>query len=156
MQKGPRSSRITPRTRGRRDGTAALEFAFLMPAIITLILGTVDFGRFAHSYIAVTNASRAGAGFASIHPTTNATLSNWQELVRATVLAELSQTLPATGLVANDVTTTIPAPTITGTYAATRITVSVTVSVPFRSIISWPMLPQNVVLTGTTVFRGVN
>ena len=30
---------------------------------MTLLLGAVDFGRFAYNYIAVTNAARAGAAF---------------------------------------------------------------------------------------------
>lgn len=140
---------------GQRDGVSALEFALILPIFLTLILGAIDFGRFAHSLIAVTNASRAGAGLASVHPTTNATLANWQAEVRATVLAELSQTLPSTGLVAGDVTTTVPAPVTSGNGASLRKSVSVTVTIPFRSIVSWPLLPQNVTLTKTTVFRAI-
>lgn len=155
MQTALRCGPGTCKTGGRRDGAASLEFALLLPLLLTLILGAIDFGRFAHSLIAVTNASRAGAGFASNHPTTNASLANWKAKVREIVLAELSQTLPGTGLVENDVTTTIPAPTISGTGASLRKSVSVTVSAPFRSVLSWPLLPQNVTLTRTTVFRGV-
>ncbi len=139
----------------RRAGAAALEFALVLPLLLLMMIGAIDFGRFAHSLIAVTNASRAGAGLASIHPTTNATLAAWQAEVRATVLAELAQTMQSTGLVANDVTISVPAPTTAGNGASARKSVSVTVTIPFRQIVSWPLLPQNVTLTRTTVFRAI-
>jgi Flp pilus assembly protein TadG len=45
----------------RRRGAAAAELAMILPLMLILVLGCVDFGRFAYSYIAVTNAARAGA-----------------------------------------------------------------------------------------------
>ena len=155
MRTACRNRSIPCRTFGRREGAASLEFAMVLPLLLLMMFGAIDFGRFAHSFIAVTNSSRAGAGFASIHPTTNASLAGWQSDVRATVLAELSQTLQSTGLVANDVTISVPAPTTVGNGAATRKSVTVTVTIPFRSIVSWPLLPQNVTLTRTTVFRAI-
>ncbi len=44
-------------------GVASLEFASSLPLLILILLGTIDFGRFAYSAIAVTNAARTGAAF---------------------------------------------------------------------------------------------
>ena len=48
-----------------RRGHAAVEFALILPLLVTIIFACIDLGRFAHTYIAVTNAARAGAGFGS-------------------------------------------------------------------------------------------
>jgi Flp pilus assembly protein TadG len=42
-----------------RRGAAAVEFALILPLLVTLVLACVDFGQFAYNYIAVTNAARA-------------------------------------------------------------------------------------------------
>ena len=48
---------------GDQRGTASLEFASTLPLLILILLGTIDFGRFAYAAIAVTNAARTGAAF---------------------------------------------------------------------------------------------
>ena len=45
-----------------RAGAAILEFALILPLMVTIVLGCVDFGRFVYAYIAVHNAAREGAG----------------------------------------------------------------------------------------------
>ncbi len=42
-------------------GQALVEMAFVLPLLIMLLLGTVEFGRIMTSYIVVTHASREGA-----------------------------------------------------------------------------------------------
>jgi hypothetical protein len=42
--------------------------ALILPVLFLLLLGVADFGRLFHSYIAVRNASREGARFASHFP----------------------------------------------------------------------------------------
>jgi len=44
-------------------GAASVEFASTLPLLILILLGTIDFGRFAYAAIAVTNAARTGAAF---------------------------------------------------------------------------------------------
>ena len=46
--------------RRHRRGVTAVEFALILPLLMTIVLGCVDYGRFAYDYIAVTNAARAG------------------------------------------------------------------------------------------------
>jgi Flp pilus assembly protein TadG len=60
-----------------------------------LILGSIDFGRFMYTWIAVTNAARAGAGvgimshYPDPDPTANTGLINWQMSIRNAVANEL-------------------------------------------------------------------
>jgi len=48
--------------RGAR-GNITVEFAFLIPILVTLAIGTVDFGRVGLQKIAVTNAARAATQY---------------------------------------------------------------------------------------------
>src|SRR5690242_21582132 len=56
-----------------RCGAAAVEFALILPLLVTLVLASVDFGQFAYNYIAVTNAARAGASYGIMNNYTNST-----------------------------------------------------------------------------------
>ena len=50
------------RFHGRRDrGAAAVEFALVVPLLLILLLGTVEFGRAYNAQISVTAAAREGA-----------------------------------------------------------------------------------------------
>lgn len=51
------------RARKNEQGAASLEFASTLPLLVLILLGTIDFGRFAYAAIAVTNAARTGAAF---------------------------------------------------------------------------------------------
>lgn len=57
--------RIARRRRGRR-GQALVEFALLLPVLLMLILGLIDFARAWNVYQVVTDAAREGARMAVI------------------------------------------------------------------------------------------
>src|SRR5438034_6510408 len=63
--------------RSGRPAVAAVELAILLPVLVLIVLGCIDFGRFAYNYIAVTNAARAGAAYGMMNNYTSSTLSNW-------------------------------------------------------------------------------
>ncbi|MCL6638087.1 MAG: pilus assembly protein [Firmicutes bacterium] len=44
-----------------RRGQALVELALVLPLLILLAMGTMEFGRIFHSYLLITNASREGA-----------------------------------------------------------------------------------------------
>ena len=53
----------------RRSGQSMLEFAFILPLFVALVLGVVQYGLLAQSTEIVTNLTRDGARFASIGAT---------------------------------------------------------------------------------------
>jgi Flp pilus assembly protein TadG len=51
-------------------GQTFVEFAFILPFLVFLILGIIQFGRGFHDYITITDAARVGAREAAVHRTT--------------------------------------------------------------------------------------
>jgi Flp pilus assembly protein TadG len=51
-------------------GQSFVEFAFIMPFLVFLVLGIIQFGRGFHDYITITDAARVGAREAAVHRTT--------------------------------------------------------------------------------------
>ncbi len=47
-------------------GAAAIEFALILPVLIVLIFGMIEFGRAYNAYLAVTHAAREGARLAAV------------------------------------------------------------------------------------------
>jgi len=87
--------RSRPRGARFRRGAAAFEMAIIMPLFLLLILGCMDFGRFAYTLISITNAARAGAGvgimshYPNPDPATSTGLTNWQMSICTAVANEL-------------------------------------------------------------------
>jgi hypothetical protein len=57
-----RSNRRTPRDRG----TAAVEFALVLPVLLFILFGIIDFGRALNAQIVLTQAAREGARLAAV------------------------------------------------------------------------------------------
>lgn len=131
-----------------RRGVAALEFAIVLPILVTILLGTTDFGRFAHSSIAIANAARSGAAYASMNPYDTSTQTAWTSGVRQSVTDELSQS--ATFDLSKVVVTVV---NVTESGGLRRTSVKVTY--PFTTLINWPMLPSSISLEKTVVMRGI-
>jgi hypothetical protein len=53
------------RVLGSSRGSAAVEFAFILPLLIVLVFAIIDFGRLVHARLVVTNVSREAANLAS-------------------------------------------------------------------------------------------
>ena len=60
-----KATRIRRRSRGE-DGQAVVEFALVLPLLLMLLLGIVQFGTVFRDYIALTDATRVGARHASV------------------------------------------------------------------------------------------
>jgi hypothetical protein len=98
----------------------------------------VDLGRFAQTYIAVTNAARAGAGVASSNPVTPLTKPLWDMAVRDAVEDELTEGDGSERFDLNLLT--IDPPLIIDEGGGLR-RVRIEVSYPFQTLINWPFLP---------------
>jgi Flp pilus assembly protein TadG len=56
-----RTARNAPRKTPRDRGAAAVEFALLLPVLLLLVFGIIDFGRALNAQITLTQAAREGA-----------------------------------------------------------------------------------------------
>lgn len=140
--------------RKKRKAAVLIEFAIMLPIFMTIVLGCVDFGRYAFLYIAVTNAARAGAGEATIvrTPTSPATIANWNAAIRKAALDEM---MGNTGLTRaeTDSLLVVPSPTVTNDAAFNMNRVRIQVSYPFQMLVSWPFIPNQLTLTRAVEMR---
>lgn len=135
----------------RRRGAAALELALLLPLLLTIILGVIDFGRFAHTYVAVTNAARAGAAYAAEYAFVTegnppAPPAWWTDGVHQAVVDEIDQLkgFDANHLVVNS----------TRSFDGNQPRLRVQVTYQFDMVIPWPLLPNQLQLTRSVFMRG--
>ncbi len=142
------SKQPAPTTDRRRCGVAAVEFAIVLPILITVLLGITDFGRFSYSAIAITNSARCGASFGSMNPFNPANESIWHASVRQAAIDELSE---SSAFDTSKLTITITNTTESGGLRR----VSVRVAYPFKTIVNWPLIPAVMNLQQTVVMRGM-
>jgi Flp pilus assembly protein TadG len=133
--------------RSERGGGVLIELALVLPVLITLVLGTIDFGRFAYFHIAVTNSARAGAGYGMMHPYTSTTQATWQGNIRDAVKNEM-QGVPNY----NDNSLLMSTPQVT-TDSDGQKRVRVQVQYPFSTLIAWPFVPSNFLLQRAVEMR---
>ncbi|HUE74888.1 MAG TPA: TadE/TadG family type IV pilus assembly protein [Pirellulaceae bacterium] len=129
-----------------RRAAAAVEFAIVLPLLITVFLGMTDFGRFGYSAIALANSARSGAAYASMNPYDSSNQAAWHARVRQAAVDELSQS-PAFDASKLTITAT-STPESSGLRR-----VSVVAAYPFETIISWPLVPNSIDLKQTVVMR---
>ena len=135
----------------KRPGAAMLELAIIMPLLLILTGGIVDFARYAYYYIAVSNAAGAGARFASLHPYTPTTLSSWNTLTKRAVTDDLQGIL-----LYNANRVTIPNPTVVTESSGLQLRrVSVQVDYAFQTLTTWPSVPNAFTIRRTVTMRVV-
>jgi len=156
---------------GRRRGASAVEFALVLPLLITIVLGCVDFGRFAYTYIAVSNAAREGAYFAARKQWSYDTDGDvqglpdgWKARLRRSVAEEMGDSFdplkiaisfPNGASVAGPKPSDDPAlrPWGLDPDSPGSRRVGIQVSYPFVTLVSWPLLPSSMTLARTVEMR---
>jgi Flp pilus assembly protein TadG len=134
----------------RRRAASAAEFAVILPALMLIVLGCVDFGRFAYHYLAIQNAARAGAEYAIMTPYTPTAKDAWKGKVRTAAGAELEG---QTGYDPAGLTVTVPDPVVEGN-GLRRVRVEVAYT-GFETVVSWPGIPDAPTLRAAVVMRAV-
>jgi len=132
---------VMPRVRRRRHperGAAAVEMALVLPVLLFLLMGMIDFGRAYNAQIQLSAAAREGVRLASLNGTADPTLAT-NPTGTAAIAARV--TSAAGGLAAfattNDCTTT--APNGTTSYACIQYcaTTPITATVVLRAHFDW-------------------
>jgi Flp pilus assembly protein TadG len=137
---------LVRRRRGDTRGAAAIEFALVLPIVLLLVCGIVDFGRMLDLQIKLSGAAREGARWVALgqgDPTTRVRTAVGDPAIAASVGVSYSTcpSPPPTG--ASSVNTTV-----TATRAYALITPLNALSVLFGGAI-----PTSFTLTGTGVMR---
>lgn len=118
-----------------RRGMAAVELALLVPPILLVFMGAIDYARVFYASVTVANCARNGALYAS-DPT----------FAASTPYTTLTQAATA------DALNLSPTPTVTsatGTDSSGNSYVDVTVSYPFHTVASYPGISNSVLISRT-------
>jgi hypothetical protein len=107
------------------SGASAVEFALLLPVLMLILFGIIEFGLALHRQAILTNASREGARLGIV--------SSVPPIDLAAVNAKIDSYLIAAGINPADVSRT-PPPTLTG---GTGSAVIVTLTLPYTPITSF-------------------
>ena len=124
-----------PADRAHERGSAAVEFALLLPILLLLLLALVQVGVIARDSLVLTQASRAGAREAAVQASSDAV----EEAVRAA----------AVGLDPARID-------VDATWSGARgapVTVEVTYDAPVASLLAGWLLPESVSLRASATMR---
>lgn len=127
--------------RNKRQAASAVEFAFIAPILVVLILGMIEFGRVMMVEQVLTNAAREGCRYAVLADST---------VSPATVRTKVDEYLGGSRISGHSVSVN-PDPST----AAAGTSINVTVSVPFNSV-SWlagPLFMAGKTLSTTVIMR---
>ena len=124
------------------SGASAVEFALLLPVLMLILFGIIEFGMALYRQAILTNASREGARLAivaSVPPITNAAVDT-----------KIDAYLTAAGI--NPGTVTRNTPVITG---GTGSNVTVTLTLPYTYVVlpGLTSITPSINLVATTVMR---
>jgi Flp pilus assembly protein TadG len=130
------------KSRKRAGGQSLVEFALVVPVVLSLLLLAIDLGRAMSTYNQVGSMAREGALYGSLHPDDS-------DGITAAALAEssLDGTTPTVDAdIADD---SFDVPNTSTPYQK----VTVTVTYDFKPLFSFPPLPDTITLRRTVEMR---
>lgn len=137
-----RRFRSQPNSRHRSRGQSLVEFALVVPVVLSLFVIAIDLGRAMSAYNQVGSMAREGALYGSLHPDDDSGIT-------AAALAEssLNGTIPTVDPDVEDDSFDIP----NTTTPYQKITVTVTYD--FKPLFSFPPLPKTITLRRSVEMR---
>jgi Flp pilus assembly protein TadG len=147
-------------------GQALIEYILVLPLVFLLVVNVVNFGGFYAAFIAVTNASRAGAdyailGLASVGSLQPATASQVSALIasdlsslpnKSSLMVNICQNNDGTITTLAGTCTSVPSDPEPTSYVLTSIDVTYTYT-PFIPLFSFPSLHVFATIPPTTIHR---
>ncbi len=119
-----------------------VEFGIILPVLLVIVLGAIDFGRVYFAYVSVTNGARNGAQYAALSPESAADAAG----IRDAAVADTSDLLNTSG-------TNPEVTVVTGTDSRGGLYADVTVNYTYSTIFPWPGLPHSIDLSRTVRAR---
>jgi Flp pilus assembly protein TadG len=160
----------------KQSGQALVEFAFVVPMLLLLLLGIVEIGRYAYISILIGNAARAGAAYGAqsnglsndqtgianaadydfAGATSGPTKLNGQSVSLLTVSSTTSCGCDSSGTITTYGCTATNAgncPLLGSPSGNWVIMVNVTASGTFNALFSFPGIPGSLVISRTATMR---
>jgi Flp pilus assembly protein TadG len=116
-------------------GASAVEMAFVLPLLLTIVFACLDYGRAIYASIALTNVARIGAEYGATHRFVAANRAAWEAQIR-TAATDEATSIP--GYSADDLDVAIT----TTNDAGGTLYVVVAAEYDFRTIVRWPGMPN--------------
>jgi Flp pilus assembly protein TadG len=139
-----------PQSSRRSRGQSLVEFALILPILLTMVGAAVDIARLYQGWITLEGATRDAAEYAATFDSTATTATTDAKRIICTQTASLSGFVAPAG---NPTACTTPAvsvssfsvsTTATGASVAHPIaTVTITATLPFRTFFGYPLFTQN-------------
>lgn len=127
--------------RRQRRGAATVELSLVLPLLAFLFVIGLDYSRVFYASVIVANCARNGALYASD-----------ENVADRSLYEDLQQAVQAD---ASDLTEPLTVSSVEGTDAAGYARVEVTVTYPFRTVLSYPGIPSTVNITRIVHMRKV-
>jgi Flp pilus assembly protein TadG len=161
---------LTMRSHKRQRGQALVELAFLLPALLLLLIGVIEIGRYAYIAILVGNAARAGTAYGAQSLPQSVDTTG----ITAAAVADFTNNgqnpaklqVPAANQVttcgcdsSGSVVTAICDPKINSSAGTCTggahwiVTLSVTAQGTFNSLFSYPGIPASLTISRTSSMR---
>jgi Flp pilus assembly protein TadG len=136
-------------------GSSFVETAILVPVMLLMCAGTMDFARVVYAGIEIANAARAGVQYGALTPGNSGDTAGMAQaaLNDAADLGSSNVTASARNFCGCDSGTAEVACSSTTCGTTPSGYVSVTANYTFNTFLRWPGLPQSVVLTRTARMR---
>jgi len=133
-------------------GTATVEFAIVLPLLIGMLLGTLDFGRVFYDAITLANATRAGAQYGSLRTSMSGDIQGMRgtaeadaiDLAGVSITAEQFCECPGGSPIACNADCF---------GEKSRVYVRVVGEKTFETLFPYPGIPQTVILRREAVMR---
>lgn len=144
--------------RSRQRGASLLEVAFVLPVLLLLSIGAVDFARAYYLGIEVASAARAGAQYGAQNPGTYSDTAGMISAAKADAadVATWSSVTAVWGCMCSDGTgqsaSCSSAPSCgSGTQQVNYVTVSAQAT--YTPLIPWPAIPSTITLSNTVTYQ---
>jgi len=145
------------------NGTGLVEFAIVLPLLVTLVIGIIETGRFAAFSVRVSNAARAGAQFAqsqgqrTAYDTADIASAACADAgftcsssARSNVMVVTATTICTFSDGSSDPSCDLPAE---GSGLQRLTYEQVTASATFTPLLNYPLFPNSVPISATTTMQ---
>jgi len=133
-------------------GNVAVEFAMLLPVLVLMLMGVLDFGLGAYQAMAVQSAARVGGQYALVHPGNAAGI---EAAVRnATYIDGVDMTVGSSEYCQCPGSSAVSCDTgVCASNVAYQRFAQVTVSKPYVLMFPFPGFPDSLTLSGAVTLR---